>query len=109
MELVKRIKTAESDAAKLITDANNDVASDIEKANIQQGLKFSESELERTEIIDGAIEKSVNAATVQANGMQQEAKKQCSSITSQIDAKLANASAKVIEYIMDIPSSQHPE
>jgi V/A-type H+/Na+-transporting ATPase subunit G/H len=103
MELVKRIKKAEEDANKIINDAREDAASELEKAKIQQELKLSEKEGERKEIIESRCIKAENEASKKADEMRQEAQKKCEKISEQVESKMEDSVSKVIEFISSLP------
>ncbi|MCK4751968.1 MAG: hypothetical protein KAS75_00880 [Planctomycetes bacterium] len=101
MELIKKIKQAETQAEEIINRTKSEVASQTEQGRINRAAAFKQAEQERKKAIDAAISKAESEGVAEVEKLQSQASKDRQELCDKSKAKTADAVAKVVNHLRD--------
>ena len=99
MELIKRIKDAESQAAEIIATAKAGAASQGEQFRKTKNEQLEQGQLDRKQAIDKAVAEGEKHGQAESEKLSVEAKGQREQMRQRVSPKIDAATAKVMEYL----------
>ncbi len=99
MELIKKIKQAETQAQQIVDKAKADAAELAEKQRQNHQQALEEIEHQRRKAIEAAVKKAQSEALAQVENLKAQAEKDHQKLHEKTDGKMASATAKVIDYL----------
>ena len=104
MELIKKIKQAETEAQEIIEKANADAAKQAEKGRANRLRILAEAEQERKEAIEAAVATAQSQGLAETEQLKAQAETRHQELRDKAADKMAGAVTKVMEYLSK-PSS----
>ncbi len=99
MELIKRIKDAEKQAAQIIDQAGADAHKQAEQFRERKQEMLKQAEQERKKAIDQAAAKAEAEGKVEVEKLGKQGQKDCDELREKVAPKTPAAAAKVMEYL----------
>ncbi|MBN1795487.1 MAG: hypothetical protein JW804_02330 [Sedimentisphaerales bacterium] len=105
MELIKKIKDAEKQAAEIISNARANSAKQAEEFRKVKAEKLEHAQAERKKAIDEAVAEAEAEGKKEAKKLQSEAEQQRQQLSEKVSPKIPSAVNKVMEYLSGYGSS----
>ena len=99
MELIKKIKQAETQAQEIIEQAKTQAAKQTEKSRDSRLKSLAQAELKRKKAIEAAAAKAEVEGLAEIEILKAQGKKNRQQLRSSVDGKMAGAVAKVTDYM----------
>jgi len=99
MELIKKIKEAESQAQQIVEQAGIEAAKRAEKNRLHRLEVLAQVEQERKKAIESAVSAAQAQGAVEVKALKSQAEKTRKQLRSKVAGKMAAASAKIIDYL----------
>jgi V/A-type H+-transporting ATPase subunit G/H len=99
MELIKKIKQAETEAQEIVEQAKADAVVLADKGRQTRRQRLEESELQRKKTIDAAVEKARAQAQVEVKTLKTRAEQERRQLRDHVKGKVPAAVAKVADYL----------
>ncbi|MFC1677479.1 hypothetical protein ACFL3G_10515 [Planctomycetota bacterium] len=99
MELIKRIKEAETQAQEIIEQAKTHAAQQVEQSHKDRLSKLEQAQQQRRLAIDTAVDNAQKQGFEQAEKLKAKAEKDREQLRKNVGSKMANATAKVMDYL----------
>ena len=99
MELIKKIKQAESEAQKIIEQAKADTAREAEKGRVGRVEALTEAERKRMKAIEAAVVAAESEGLAEVEDLKLQAEKEREQLRKRTETKMAKVTAKVMDYL----------
>lgn len=99
MELIAKIKQAETDAHQIIEKAKADAVALADKGRQERRRRQEQAELNRRRAIDAAVEKAKAEAQGEIKTLKNQAEQQRKQLRDQVQRKVPAAVTRVVEYL----------
>jgi V/A-type H+-transporting ATPase subunit G/H len=99
MELIKKIKEAETQAQEIIEQAKVEVAEQEEKSRENRRQLLEEAEQQRKKATEAAVAAARELGHAEVEKLEEQAENRCRQLRDQTSGKIATAAAKVMEYL----------
>ncbi len=99
MELIKKIKQAESEAQEIINRTKSESASQAEQGRINRVDALEQAEQERKKAIDSAVAKAESEGLAEVGNLKSQAENDRQGLRDKSKSKMAGAVAKVAKYL----------
>ena len=99
MELIKKIKQAESQAQEIIEQAKKQAAGQAEKGRDNRHQALTEAGQQRKKATEAAITAAQSQGRAEAEKLKAQAEKQHQELRDKAKSKMATAAAKVMDYL----------
>lgn len=101
MELIKKIKKAESQAQEIIEQAKADTVRRRQDLNDNQLKVLEKAEQQRKKAIKAAVDAAQAEGLAEVNQLNEEAEKSRKELHHKADSKMGGAVTKVMDYLRD--------
>ncbi len=99
MELIKKIKQAESEAQQIVEQAKKDAAESAHKAKQAEQEALEQAQRDRKKAIDSAVEEGQKQGQAEAAGLKVEGQNKREQLRDKATAQMNAAVASVMEYL----------
>jgi len=99
MELIKKIKEAETQSQEIIENAKADAARQAERVNLEHRKMQAEAEQERKKAIKSATAAAQSQGLAEIENLKVQAEKSRQQLRNKAGSKMAGAVTKVINYL----------
>ena len=99
MELIKKIKQAETQAQEVVEQANVQSAQLAEQRRKSRAESFEEEQVQRKADIEASVKAAIEEGLKEVTGLKAQAQKDRNQLREKAGAKQSGATAKVMDYL----------
>ncbi len=99
MELIKKIKAAETQAQQIIEQAKSEAAKQAEQGRLGRNQQLEQAEQERKKAIEKALSAAESEGLAEVGELKTKAEKTCEHLRKKTAGKTVSAVAKVMDYL----------
>jgi len=99
MELLQKIKEAETEAQQVVERAKTDAVAVAEEGRKKRQAAVAEAELQRNRAIESAVAAAQSQGLAEARNLKEQAAKHRRQLRQRVEGKMAAAAAKVMDYL----------
>ena len=106
MELIKKIKEAEQQAAKIVLDAEKDAKVELEQAKADREKKLAQAASERKTTIAKAIKDAQSEGYVESEKIKQHSQAECKGLDEAASKSVTKAADMIYDYVLSMAAGE---